>query len=76
MSKTEVARISGAVSPAARATASTVEVTMPAERAREHDHVSTDRQRLTPSASEASRMLLRDQQQHLLAAAGDQRQHR
>ena len=73
-SKTEVVRISGAVSPAARATARTVEVTIP-PRALGRITVSTVRQRLTPSASAASRRLLRDEQQDLLAAAGDQRQH-
>ena len=56
-SKTEQAKISGAVSPAARATASTVEVTIPPS-ALGRMTPSTVRQRLTPSASAASRRLL------------------
>ncbi len=57
VSKTEVMRISGAVSPAARATASTVAVTIPPS-ALGRMTLSTVRQRLTPSASAASRRLL------------------
>ena len=55
-SNTEEARISGAVSPAARATASTVAVRIPPS-ALGKITVSTVRQRLTPSASAPSRKL-------------------
>ena len=72
-SKTEQSRISGAVSPAARATASTVAVRIPPSALGritvEHRAPAADPERVGGFAH-----AVRDQQQHLLAAAGDQRQ--
>ena len=72
-SKTEVAKISGAVSPAARATASTVEVTIPPS-ALGRITPSTGAPAADPERVGGFAQAVRDEQEHLLAAAGDQRQ--
>ena len=65
---------SGAVSPAARATARTVPVRMPPSARRQDD---AERRAPAAHAERERRLALaaRDEQQHLLRRAGDQRQH-
>ena len=74
LGKIDVVNSSGAVSPAARATASTVPVRMPPKRARQNDAEHR------PPAAGAERegafaLAVRHEPQHLLCRARDERQH-
>ena len=66
---------SGAVSPAARATASSDAGDDARQRRRQHDAAAITRQRGAPSASAASRSAVGHEQQHDLGRARDDRQH-